>query len=93
MHLNLYGDPLITMTDIFYLTQQSKRKFNALPQSEQDEIISKREADKDAKRVSACIQQGLCPECLGKLIRGKKDKKNGYKRTWNCLKCEKDIVH
>ena len=93
MYLNLYGNPLITMTDIFYLTQQSKARFKSLPQEEQGRITTKREAEQEQKRVNACIQQGLCPECLGKLIRGKKDKKNGYKRTWNCLKCEKDIIH
>jgi len=91
MHLNLYGDPLITMTDIFYLTQQSKKKFKALPQEEQDQILAKRESDKEYKRVKACIQQGKCPHCLGKLIRGKKDKKNNYLRTWKCSDCEKEI--
>jgi len=90
---NPYGDIYPSITELLLMTQQSKNRFNALPQEEQDEINFKREVDNEAKRVSACIQQGLYPKCLGKLIRGKKDKKNDYKRSWNCMKCEKDITH
>jgi hypothetical protein len=35
----------------------------------------------------AKIIQNICPGCEGKLVRGKKDKKNNYKRTWNCRDC------
>lgn len=28
-----------------------------------------------------------CPTCGGKLVRGKKNKHNGYKRDWACSKC------
>ena len=34
------------------------------------------------------IAQSICPNCESKLIRGKKDKKMGYKRQWQCTKCE-----
>jgi len=90
---NPYGDIYPSITELLLMTQQSKNRFKSLPQEEQDRITSEREAIKEQKRVNACINQGLCPDCLSKLIRGKKDKKNGYKRTWNCLKCDKDVVH
>lgn len=90
---NPYGDPYPSITELMLLTQQAKKRFKSLPQEEQDRITSEREALKEQKRVNACINQGKCPECLGKLIRGKKDKKNGYKRTWKCLKCNKDIIN
>jgi len=73
---NPYGDIYPSITELLLMTQQSKKKFNSLPQEEQDRITNEREAREESKRVSARIQQGLCPDCLGKLIRGKKDKKN-----------------
>jgi len=88
-----FGDPYPSITELLLITQQAKKKFKALPQEEQDRITSEREAIQEQKRVNACINQGLCPDCLSKLVRGKKDKKNGYKRTWTCLKCEKDIIN
>lgn len=33
------------------------------------------------------ILKNICPDCEGKLSRGKKDKKNGYKRAWVCNNC------
>lgn len=36
----------------------------------------------------AKIIQNICPDCEGKLVRGKKDKKNNYKRAWNCRDCQ-----
>ena len=90
---NPYGDPYLSMMELLDLTQQAKKEFKSLPQEEQDRITSEREAIQEQKRANACISQGKCPHCLGKLIRGKKDKKNGYKRTWKCLKCDKDIIN
>jgi len=90
---NPYGYPYPSITELLSLTQQAQRKFKSLPQEEQDCIIAERETKEKQKRITACIQQGLCPDCLGKLIRGKKDKKNNYKRTWNCVKCNKEIIH
>jgi len=39
----------------------------------------------------AKIIKSICPDCEGKLIRGKKDKKNNYKRMWSCESC--GILH
>jgi RNase P subunit RPR2 len=81
-------------------SQQAERKFKSLPKEEQERITAEREVEKEQeiireeqKRITACIQQGKCPDCSGKLIRGKKDKKNGYKRTWTCMKCNKNIIY
>jgi uncharacterized protein with PIN domain len=40
------------------------------------------------RKVHTMIRQSTCPICNGKLNRGKKDKNNNYKRTWNCTNCE-----
>jgi RNase P subunit RPR2 len=88
---NFYGDPLISMTTLLTLSQLAKRKFNALPQEEQQCIITEREAMEEQRRIKKCIQQGICPNCSSKLIRGKRDKKNNYLRIWKCLKCDKEF--
>lgn len=101
---NPYGDYYPFMTDLLLMAHQAKqdakKKFDALSKEEQDMVIKTkgeeakaREALQEQKRVNACIIQGKCPECQGKLIRGKKDKKNGYKRTWMCVTCNKDIIN
>lgn len=33
------------------------------------------------------IRKNECPTCGGKLIRGNRDKNNGYKRDWICNDC------
>ena len=33
------------------------------------------------------IRENTCPYCKSKLVRGKRDKKNGYKRKWTCTGC------
>ena len=45
------------------------------------------EAQRKERRRQACIRLNTCPTCEGKLDRGKKDKKNDYKRVWICQKC------
>ena len=90
---NPYGDLLPNLISILLMGQQVKKPFNDRSQEEQDQINAKWESDKENKRVKEYIQQGICPYCEGKLIRGKKDKKNNYKRTWNCVKCEKDLIN
>ena len=37
----------------------------------------------EAKRQDI-IRKNTCPTCGSKLIRGIRDKKNGYKRKWTC---------
>ena len=90
---NPYGYPFPTITSLLLLAQREENKFKALPQEEQDRITTQREHEQEYKRVNVCIQQGKCPYCEGKLIRGKKDKRNNYKRTWKCLKCNEDMFN
>jgi len=71
---------------------QSKKKFKALPQEEQNAILKAREEDAEHKRREQCIQQCICPNCGKRLIRGKKDKHNDYMRTWSCQNCNKDMT-
>ena len=47
---NFYGDPLFGITTLTVLAQQAERRFNALPQEEQDRIIAEREAEKEVEK-------------------------------------------
>ena len=33
------------------------------------------------------IRSNSCPSCDGELIRGRRNKNNGYKREWACTSC------
>lgn len=35
----------------------------------------------------ALVVSGNCPECEGKLSRGKKSKQHGHRRLWECTSC------
>lgn len=52
---------------------------------------ARREHEREAARLErvrqAQIIQNVCPTCEGKLARGKKNKKNEYKRDWKCEAC------
>lgn len=61
--------------------RDSKRNKNKLP-------VKRIESIGD----NSLICRGICPKCNSKLIRGKKDKKNGYKRTWRCESCNMDFI-
>ena len=54
---------------------------------EKMEMRQKREAIRAEEIRCSHIRQGNCPSCEGKLIRGKKDKRNNYKRSWECRDC------
>lgn len=42
----------------------------------------------EIKRLrKALVVSGNCPECEGKLIRGKKSKKHNHQRLWKCQAC------
>ena len=90
--LNLrYNDPYLSMIDLLYLSQTVKSDFNKLPKEEQERILAEREQREENRRIAACIQAGKCPTCLSNLIRGSKDKSDGYKRIWHCKKCDLDF--
>lgn len=62
---------------------------------QEDKITPKERADrKEESRIKseqrekrAKVIKNICPDCNGKLSRGKKDKKNNYKRFWTCKDC------
>lgn len=44
-------------------------------------------AEEDERMRQNCIRKGICPTCQSELIRGKRNKKNDYKREWGCTNC------
>jgi len=56
---------------------------------EKDERAERRRLLSEERLRKARITKSICPDCEGKLIRGKKDKKNDYKRLWVCKNCGK----
>lgn len=62
---------------------------------ERAKLTSEQKAEREEQRRlyaeqrlrQAQITENICPDCEGKLSRGKKDKKNGYKRLWTCKDC------
>jgi hypothetical protein len=59
----------------------------SLTPEEKAERRSKREELEKKRRLVTMVRQGICPICGSKLHRGKKDKKNDYKRSWDCTTC------
>ena len=70
------------------LMKRAKQKESKLTPEERAERNRIYEEYRKKQRISAFIQQGTCPNCSSKLIRGKKDKKNDYKRMWTCKSCD-----
>lgn len=56
------------------------------PEEKVERKERRRLLEEERVRVSK-ITQNVCPSCDGKLKRGKKDKKNEYKRLWECIDC------
>lgn len=80
------SNPLSTITAMML---GSKINFNEKYTEEEREAM-KQERENFRKEEVRCsqVRQGICPTCNGKLIRGKKDKRNEYKRSWECKECE-----
>lgn len=57
-------------------------------QAEEDALIARAQERRDEEVRQARILKNSCPDCSGKLMRGRKQKKNDYKRTWRCADCE-----
>jgi len=74
------------------LSEKAKARFNALPKEEQERIIANRKENEERERVEHFLHQSKCPYCGQKLVRGKKDKSLDYKRTWQCISCDKTIT-
>lgn len=57
--------------------------------TEEQKIKRKDERERREKQriIQVKILKNICPDCEGKLIRGKKSKKFDYKRLWTCKHC------
>lgn len=83
-----YSNPMGSLTAIM---AASKMTYDKLPE---DEKKRRKEASDKQRRESVRrnqILQNICPTCGGRLARGKKNRKNDYKRDWVCIEC--DDVH
>lgn len=77
------------LPSVMALLAAVKMKESKLSPEERELLKIKREREREDRRIVVCIQQGSCPDCQSKLKRGKKNKKNDYKRDWFCKKCDK----
>lgn len=69
------------------LIAQARRAEARLPAEERELRKQAYESARQERFRRAQIIENVCPTCEGKLIRGKKDKRNGYKRAWKCKAC------
>ncbi|PLR72245.1 hypothetical protein [Bacillus sp. UMB0728] len=64
-----------------------------LTPQEKAERNERRRIREEQRVKRAKVINGICPVCdEGKLIRGKKEKKAGYKRLWTCGSCEVRVM-
>lgn len=71
------------------LLSEARKAEARLSEEEREHRKEVQRLNREERFRRASITQGVCPECESKLIRGKKNKKNNYKRDWECKKCEK----
>lgn len=82
----LGSNPLTTITSMMLgANQKYKEKYT---KEEREIMRQEREVSRLEEIRCSQVRQGICPSCEGKLIRGKKDKRNNYKRSWECKECE-----
>lgn len=80
---------IVAMASASALMSGILRKKAHLSAEEKQRIEQERAADRRERLRQAQIIRNICPACEGKLIRGKKDKRNDYKRAWKCSSCYK----
>lgn len=69
------------------LLAEAKKAEARLPEEERARRKEERLKASEERIRQAQIIHNICPSCEGKLVRGKKDKRNGYKRAWKCKSC------
>ncbi|MGX1195774.1 hypothetical protein [Metabacillus sp. SLBN-84] len=80
------GDPSADIL-MHVLIAAATRPHSKLTDEQRAEIKEKRRLASEERTRRAKIIKNVCPACDSKLTRGKKDKKNDYKRTWDCTNC------
>lgn len=68
--------------------EPNKLSAKELAQKTAERLFETQELEREQKRKGK-IHKNICPDCEGKLSRGKKDKNNDYKRAWHCNLCVK----
>jgi rubrerythrin len=82
-----YGNPYATVTLLSAMLQGVKIKQRSETPEEKQTRLEERAKREENQKIKAYILANICPEDGSKLVRGKKDKKNGYKRPWVCQTC------
>ena len=70
------------------LLAEARKAEARLPEEERRRRKEEQRLALEERYRQASIIRNICPTCEGKLIRGKKDKRNDYKRPWTCSICE-----
>lgn len=78
-----------TLLAAFAMLALINQKSKSIPPEEKLRREQEYQQAREQHRTEVLIHQGRCPDCGNKLIRGKKDKRNDYKRTWTCSWCHK----
>lgn len=80
-----------TMQNVYGLAMgllvEAERAEKVLPEEERKLRKEKKRLASEERFRQSSILQSICPSCKGKLARGKKNKKNNYKRDWKCNEC------
>lgn len=69
------------------LLAEARKAEARLPEEERERRKEERLKASEERLRQSQIIANKCPSCGGKLVRGKKDKRNDYKRNWDCLDC------
>lgn len=85
--ISLLGGGISHYALLSSLLVASARADSKLTAEEKAERSERRRLLSEEKARRAKIMNRTCPSCEGKLIRGKRDKKNDYKRSWDCRDC------
>lgn len=80
------SNPLST---IMSMCLEANRKYNEkYSKEEREKMKQERETIRREEVRRSQVRQSICPSCKSQLIRGKKDKRNNYKRSWECRECK-----
>lgn len=89
---NPYGDFATNVAFLQTIVKQAeKRRAKMTPEELEVERVETEERNKQYN-INKHINQGVCPDCKSKLVRGKKDKNNNYRRTWTCSECDNKFM-